>query len=218
LKTLTVGGNAVTLVADQLSYTVDLPSGTTTVPAVTATPTDSKATVVITPAADLQGQTTIVVTAEDGTTTQTYTVSFNVLKSTDATLQTLTVGGTELTLVPGQLDYTVDLPNGTTTVPAVIATATDSKATVVVTPATGLPGTTTIVVTAEDGSKITYTVKFNVLPNAIPGVNASKEVKAVMYYDLSGHPATVSTKGFVLVKTIYTDGTSSSAKLYNKDK
>ena len=68
--------------AAKLSYTLELPMGTTTVPAVTYTTTDATATVVISNATDLAGDnaartTTIVVTAQDGTTVQTYTVLFN---------------------------------------------------------------------------------------------------------------------------------------------
>ncbi|MGB5419323.1 T9SS type A sorting domain-containing protein [Algibacter sp.] len=59
-----------------LSYTYAVPNGTTIVPTVTATPNDAAANAVITPAASLPGSTTVVVTAGDGTTTKTYTVSF----------------------------------------------------------------------------------------------------------------------------------------------
>ncbi len=62
--------------ADVMSYTVELPQSTTVVPTVTATATDANATVEVTNAADLPGTTTIDVTAEDGTTTMTYSVEF----------------------------------------------------------------------------------------------------------------------------------------------
>ncbi|TXK84408.1 cohesin domain-containing protein [Paenibacillus sp. N3.4] len=63
---------------DTLAYNVELPSGTTAVPNVTAVSADAKATVVITPAAGLPGTTKIGVTAEDGITKQTYTINFSV--------------------------------------------------------------------------------------------------------------------------------------------
>ena len=329
LKTLTVSGNTVLLEAGKTAYTVDLPEGTTAVPVVAATANDSKATVKVTDAANLTGQTTIDVTAEDGVTKQQYTVSFNVLSlpsepldltwnfskftagdiaggmfdcltvkgvdtgtavsieannksidgysftqrlklggggnpaaetpnlptqrylsfpvagnaiitiygmsssttnnprtleitngtteintfvdpdgsailkktisytgpattiylyaaangfniyailvqgtlgdctpialSNDATLKSLTVNGTAVTLSAGKTAYTVDLPVGTTAVPVVAATANDSKATVKITDAANLTGTTTIDVTAEDGTKLQYKVSFNVL-------------------------------------------------------
>lgn len=64
------------------NYTVELPAGTSTVPTVSATTTDPNASAEITDATDLTGDeaartTTIVVTAQDGETTQTYTILFN---------------------------------------------------------------------------------------------------------------------------------------------
>ncbi|MCF8381594.1 MAG: DUF5017 domain-containing protein [Bacteroidales bacterium] len=64
------------------SYTVELTAGTTAIPVVTVTTTDDAATPVITPATDLAGDaaartTTILVTAQDGTTTASYSILFN---------------------------------------------------------------------------------------------------------------------------------------------
>ncbi len=59
-------------------YTVNLAIGTTTVPTVTATATSPRVTsAVVTPATSIPGDAKIEVTAEDGTTTKTYTVSFD---------------------------------------------------------------------------------------------------------------------------------------------
>ena len=64
------------------TYNVELPAGTTTVPTVTAEKNDSKApNPVITQAANLPGTATVVVTAEDGTTSLTYTINFTVASS-----------------------------------------------------------------------------------------------------------------------------------------
>lgn len=76
LKTLTVGGKAITLQAGVYNYTVDAESGNA-VPQVSATANDSKATIKFTQAASLTDKATVVVTAEDGST-QTYTITFNV--------------------------------------------------------------------------------------------------------------------------------------------
>ncbi len=58
-------------------YSVALIDGTTTAPQITsATTTDTSATIVITQATTVPGDATVVVTATDGTTTETYTVSF----------------------------------------------------------------------------------------------------------------------------------------------
>ncbi len=64
--------------AATVNYNIELPAGTTAVPVVTATATDANATVEVTDATELPGSATILVTAEDGTTTSTYTVNFTV--------------------------------------------------------------------------------------------------------------------------------------------
>ena len=59
------------------SYTYGLVDGTATVPQITAaTTTDANAQTVITQATSIPGDATVVVTAQDGTTTETYTVSY----------------------------------------------------------------------------------------------------------------------------------------------
>ena len=59
------------------SYTYGLVDGTTIVPQITAaTTTDTNALTTITQATSIPGDATVVVTAQDGTTTQTYTVSY----------------------------------------------------------------------------------------------------------------------------------------------
>lgn len=80
LSDLKVNGTTVPGFAkDRYSYSVELPTGITDVPTVVATVnTAGKATAVVTNAASLPGATTVVVTAEDGITTQTYTINFTV--------------------------------------------------------------------------------------------------------------------------------------------
>ena len=79
LSALTYNGTSVpNFSADVLSYEVELPAGTTTVPTVAATKNESHATVNVTPATALPGTTTINVTAQDGTTTKQYTITFTV--------------------------------------------------------------------------------------------------------------------------------------------
>lgn len=84
--------------------------------------------------------------------------------SDDATLSALTYNGTSVPNFSAQTEhYDVELPAGTTTVPTVVGTANESHATVSVTPATNLPGTTNIVVTAQDGTtQKTYSITFTV--------------------------------------------------------
>ncbi|MFZ4400321.1 MAG: beta strand repeat-containing protein [Bacteroidales bacterium] len=166
LSDLKVNGVTVTgFSASILSYTVTLPYGTTVVPTVTATTTDANATKVITPAATLPGTTNVVVTAQDGITTKTYTVNFTITApSTIATLVDLKVDGTTVTgFSPTVLTYNVVLPAGTTIVPTVTASTASANATKIINPASSLPGATTVVVTAQDGTTTkTYTINFTV--------------------------------------------------------
>ncbi|ADL51208.1 glycosyl hydrolase 53 family protein [Clostridium cellulovorans] len=80
LSDLKVNGTTVTgFESNTTAYRMELPSGTTTVPTVLGTVTATgKATAVVTPATNLPGQTTVEVTAEDGTTTKSYTINFTV--------------------------------------------------------------------------------------------------------------------------------------------
>ncbi|MFT6747398.1 MAG: hypothetical protein ACJAZ2_001750 [Glaciecola sp.] len=76
---LTVAG----FVPGKLTYSVVLPKGTTTIPQITSvTKTNSSGSHVITQAAALPGDATVVVTSQDGSVTATYTVSFTVDAST----------------------------------------------------------------------------------------------------------------------------------------
>ena len=156
LSSITVNGSSV-----MASSTVDLAAATTRA-TVIATPTDSKATVSVTGNTGLVGganTVTITVTAENGTTA-TYTLTLNVLiLSSVKTLSTFTVGGNTVANAS-----VVSLPAGSKTV-AVVATPTESKATVSISGNTGLSAgsnTLTAIVTAEDGTTATYTVTINV--------------------------------------------------------
>ena len=89
--------------------------------------------------------------------------------SSDATLSALTYNGTSVpSFDPNTTTYDVELPTGTTTVPTVVATKNDSKASdPVINPASSLPGATTVTVTAEDGTTTkTYTITFTVASSA----------------------------------------------------
>ena len=79
LSDITVGGVTISgFNPSTLIYNHELPYGTTVVHIVGATTNDSNASKVITQAASVTGTATVVVTAEDGTTQKTYTVTFSV--------------------------------------------------------------------------------------------------------------------------------------------
>jgi hypothetical protein len=85
LSDLAIEGETVTGFGANTNYKVALTEGTTTVPQITsATTTDTNATSVITQATAIPGDATVVVTAANGTTTETYTVSFFIGKPAGA--------------------------------------------------------------------------------------------------------------------------------------
>lgn len=150
--------------ATTFNYDVELAYGTITVPTVTCTTSDPNADVVVNPASSLPGTTEIVVTAEDGETSKTYEVNFTIAANNIATLSNLMVDGeTVSSFATETFTYNIVLESGTTQVPVVTVTCTDSNADAVITNATELPGTTTVEVTAEDGvTTETYHVNFTV--------------------------------------------------------
>jgi len=156
------------------SYDVEFSYGTTDMPLITVTTTDIKAVTNIAGISDYPGSAVIVVTANDGLTQLTYNVNFTVaLPLTDATLSDLTVDGVTVTgFNLATYVYNVVLAEGTTAIPEVNGTVNDLTATMVITDALSLPGTSTVTVTAQDGTTIlTYTVNFTVYD----GVNDQKE-------------------------------------------
>ena len=79
LTDLTVNGSTVTgFSSTTLSYDIELPFGTTAVPTIEGTPTQTTASAVTTDATQLPGKSTVVVTAQDGSTQLTYTINFTV--------------------------------------------------------------------------------------------------------------------------------------------
>ena len=60
------------------TYDIFLAEGTTVVPTIAATPNNPSATAVITAATSIPGTTTIIITAEDGTTTNNVSINFSI--------------------------------------------------------------------------------------------------------------------------------------------
>ncbi len=128
----------------------------------------------ITPPSDIYGTelertATVLVTAEDATTTLTYTVLFNVLPpNDDASLSNLYVDGETIAgFNTNTYSYMYYVAYSQTQVPIVSAVPTDSNAEVQVTHAVNLDGTqaertSTVLVIAEDGiTELIYEVVFN---------------------------------------------------------
>lgn len=150
---------------EETEYVLVLPHETTAVPAIVSRPDDAGATVELTDADDLSGKTVIVVTAEDGVITKTYTISFIVDLSVDnADLSDLKLDGATIDgFAPERVEYNIELLAGTSVAPLATATSADADAQVEVTNAAELPGSTEVIVTAEDGTTIkVYTISFTV--------------------------------------------------------
>lgn len=126
------------------------------------------------------------------------------MASSDAKLSDLTIDGvTVVDFSSDKLTYDVELADGTTTVPTVVATTLEANAFVSITDATSIPGTTIVEVTAADGAtKLTYTINFtntlgiddvnlvsNIYPNPTTGifnVEANSPINSVEVYNVSG--------------------------------
>lgn len=184
-----------------LNYTVVLSNDITNVPTVTATPSNSAASLEITPATALPGYTTVMVTAEDGFTTNTYSILFKNVGSNDATLSDLTIDGATVEgFDPGKSGYVMIMSEGASVVPTVVATANDPNASVEVNPATSVPGTTTVVVTAEDGVTIkNYVVAFYI-PSSVDNL---KETSITVYPTIFDNSFTVKSSGGILRIAVY---------------
>ncbi|MDP4092400.1 MAG: Ig-like domain-containing protein [Bacillota bacterium] len=110
------------------------------------------------------------------TSSLTVNVVNNYVKSPDAALSDLKVGGTTVNgFDPGVYTYDVELPYNTpynSPSAAIEAVVSDSHSSRDITPVAGLPGTATVVVTAEDSTTITYTINFTLAADNAPSLKA----------------------------------------------
>lgn len=140
-------------------YDYVLPLGTTVLPDITYDAGDEYQTIVVT-TNGVEGTTRITVTADDGTT-NLYQIRFSVLKATDATLNMIYVDGVPLEgFDPARLEYTVSLPQGTTTLPVVTWEQHDEWQMVTYREPAGLNGEARIIVRPQEGNSQTYIVRF----------------------------------------------------------
>ncbi len=164
LSDLTVNSTTVEgFSPDVYNYNMPIPTGDP-LPITDATTSFPLATKVITQATSVPGQSTVLVTAEDGTTQLTYVIDFYVA-GTDATISDLTVDGTTIPgFAPDIFNYDYSVATGDP-IPVLGATASDPLATMTINQATALPGAGTVVVTSEDGiTTNTYTVNYLYTP------------------------------------------------------
>lgn len=184
---LSAGALSPTFSAAQTSYDISEPNSLTSVN-VTPTATDANATIMVNgntipsgtpaniPLSVGENGVTIIVTSQDGSTNNTYTLSINRALSPDATLSKLRLSAGTLSPVfaPGTTGYSATVPFNTTSVTEYLMT-NEPNATATV---NGLPlnadtasspmslnvgaNVITTVVTAQDGSTMqTYTITVN---------------------------------------------------------
>lgn len=163
LKTLTTSIGEITpaVSTSVLAYECVLPAGTKTVPVISATTVHERASVTITQAETLGDQALVKVISANGYNSETYTVSFKIAASSDATLATLELGGGELSpaFSPSVYNYVAML--NTTYVPYITAIASDPNAMVSVDYAETISEATVITVTAENGSTKQYEITYS---------------------------------------------------------
>lgn len=162
LKNLQMGENLITnFDPNQFTYYVNLPIGTTELPAVTYEKGESTQTVTINEGG-LNGTTKVTVVAGNGIDQTEYKIVVSTAKSEISSLNMIYVGGVALEgFDPTKTSYAYTLPIGTTELPAITYDKGDEYQKVVVTTG-GINGTTRIAVTAENGSSTIYQISFSV--------------------------------------------------------
>ena len=149
---------------EKTNYSITMPIGTTTLPDITWTQGDPYQQVNITQGG-IDGTTRIVVTAAAGNTV-TYRLTFSTEKSANNTLKGIAIDGTPLEAFhPDTLNYTITLPAGTTTLPAVTYTQGDEYQIVTVNTNTSTR-IVRIQVKAGNGTSRVYTLTFEVEKSA----------------------------------------------------
>lgn len=146
---------------DKTEYTCSLPIGTTEMPTIEPIKGDDYQLVMILPGG-LNGTTRITVAAGNGNTT-VYQITFSVQQATNATLKMIYIDGVELEgFDKDQLEYTVNLPQGTTKQPVVTYTQNDEYQTVTVRSGSSVEDDYKITVRPQTGASRTYIIHFRV--------------------------------------------------------
>lgn len=181
--------------AETTEYTIELPYGSTVadIPTATATATAKNANVVVNAATVLPGATTIVVTAEDGTTTKTYTINFTVATtaSSEKELFNVTIDGKLITLTDGQGSLTVYKNTDVTAM--TVAFELSDKATASFTSGSTHDFTNPLVitVTAQNGTTANYTLTVTKAEKTILYLTRNATEGDLMY-------AAIAAKGYYM--------------------
>ncbi|MDR0605516.1 MAG: T9SS type A sorting domain-containing protein, partial [Bacteroidales bacterium] len=197
-------GNDTTLVLNfnktKEHYLVALPVGTVATPTLYCLLADTHAHAIVTDPSSPRDTGKVVVTAENGSTTKTYTVVFSVTLSTDVSLSEIKIVDTVLLSNTG-IDSTIALPNAlsynipldTTIVPKITVTTTYPTATWSIIYPDTVPGQVKIIVTAEDTTvKETYRINFLYSEPTNPNlVDLGYTLGGITYYVPNFHPDTL---------------------------
>ena len=164
LKNLQVAGGYIkNYQPDNFTYYINLPLGTTAIPAITYEKGDEYQTVAVSQLGEgvLDGTVRVTVTAGNGDQS-VYKLVFSTEKSDNSSLNGITIGGVALEgFDPNTYNYSYNLPVGTTVLPEIVAIPGDEFQKIAITTA-GLNGKTRITVTAGDGSTSIYLIAFSV--------------------------------------------------------
>ena len=179
LKNLQMGENWIKdFDPNVLTYYVNLPLGTSTLPKITYEKGESTQTVKV-QEGGLNGVTKVTVTAGNGINTTEYKIVVATEKSEISTLNMIYVGGSPLAdFAPNKTSYSYTLPIGTTTLPEITVDKADEYQTVSIL-SNGINGTTRITVTAQNGNSTIYQIAF--------GVKQATDATLKMIY-LDGEP------------------------------
>lgn len=167
---------------DAYAYSYELPVGTTTLPEISYAAKGSYQTITVEDGG-VNGNYVITSVAEDGTSTSIYTITFSVIKSEVSTLSMIYLGGEELkTGAEGftadkdfsadVLEYNIDLPVGSTSLPDVSADRGDQYQQPVQISTVAENNTVTLTATAENGATTVYTLNFTFLKSEVATLSA----------------------------------------------
>ena len=162
LKNLQMGENLITnFDPNHFTYYVNLPVGTTELPAISYEKGEGTQTVTISEGG-LNGTTRVTVVAGNGIDQTEYKIVVSTAKSEISSLNMIYIGGVALEgFDPTKTSYAYTLPIGTSELPTITYDKGDEYQKVVVTTG-GINGITRIAVTAENGNSTIYQISFSV--------------------------------------------------------